>query len=76
MKTEDERKFVLQLKEEGKSISEIQDILHLTRNEVKNLWSYVPKVCKKKRGPKSKLNKFDTLKIRRKICQLEENEEK
>ena len=76
MKSDYLRKLVFKLNAEGKSYTEIANNLDISRNEVINLCIYVPRLNKKKRGPKCKLSKADKLRIKRKIASLENSHQR
>ena len=76
MKSDYLRKLVFKLNAEGKSYTEIANNLDISRNEVINLCNYMPRLNKKKRGPKCKFSKADELRIKRKIASLENSHQR
>jgi len=76
MRSQIEINFIKKLKDEGKSFSQIAQIMQLTRNSVIHLYYYKKQTLKQKVGPKFKLTKFDKLRIKRQIAQYRNSHEK
>ena len=76
MRTEAEKKLVMDLKCEGKSFQEIANIMKISRNSVSNLYYYDKNPTKMKRGPKFKIKDYEKLRIKRQIAQYRKTEEK
>lgn len=70
MRSIEERLIAIRYKEDGKSYGDIAKLLNISRNSAVNLVKYKKKIIKKRTGPKKKINKRMSLRLRRTIFGL------
>ena len=66
MKSNELRKVVINMRNDGLSYGEISGILNISRQSVINMCNYQLILHKKKRGPKEKINGFTSYRVKEK----------
>jgi len=76
MKTEEEKKQILFLRQEGWTYQKIANKMHITKDSVRGICLQRRIANPKKRGPRPKLNAAYKLRLKREICHLKQIGEK
>ena len=76
MRSNELRKIVINMQNEGLSYGEIFLILNISRQSVINMCNYQLILHKKKRGPKERINGFTSYRVKRKVLNIKMSGEK
>ena len=75
MRSNELRKVVINMRNDGLSYGEISGILNISRQSVINMCNY-QLILHKKRGPKEKINGFTSYLVKREVLNIKMSEEK
>ena len=75
MRSNELRKVVINMQNDGLSYGEISGILNISRQGVVNLCNY-QLILHKKRGPKEKINGFTSYQVKREVLKIKISGEK